>query len=98
MSGSTAWLSHSAAPRLTSIMTRRFSGVGAARKGARRETIPLTPGAVPGVSIPCVRYRDRAKVPGGTPANHLDQTTIAHLPGHKTAKAISASNADAESK
>ena len=35
---------------------------------------------------------------GGTPANHLDQTTIAHLPGHKTAKAISASNADAESR
>ena len=32
------------------------------------------------------------------PANHLDQATAAHLPGHKTAKAMSASNADAESK
>src|SRR6267378_4281116 len=29
MYGSTAWLSHSAAPRLTSIMTRRSSGVAA---------------------------------------------------------------------
>jgi len=35
---------------------------------------------------------------GGRPANRLDQATIAHPPGHKTAKAISASNADAESK
>jgi hypothetical protein len=36
--------------------------------------------------------------PGGRSANRLDQATIAHPPGHKTAKTISASNADAESK
>ncbi len=36
--------------------------------------------------------------PVGRSANHLDQATIAHLPGHKTAKAIWASNADAESR
>jgi hypothetical protein len=32
-----------------------------------------------------------------TPANHLDQATTAHQPGQQTAKAISASTADAES-
>jgi len=35
--------------------------------------------------------------PGGSPANHLDQGRIAHPLGQKTAKAISASNTDAES-
>ena len=35
---------------------------------------------------------------GGRPANHLDQTTTAHQPGQQTAKAISSSNADAESR
>jgi len=34
----------------------------------------------------------------GRPTNHLDQATIANLPGHETAKAIWASNADAESR
>jgi hypothetical protein len=36
--------------------------------------------------------------PGARPANHLDQATIAHLPGHKTAKAIWASSTGAESR
>jgi hypothetical protein len=70
---------------------------GAARKRRAPRTISLTGGlslGCPRVSIPCVRHRDRARVSG---ANHLDQARIAHLPGHKTAKAISASNADAES-
>ena len=71
---------------------------GAARKRRAPRNHSANPGSCPRVSIPWVRYRDRARVPGGTPANHLDQTTIAHLPGHKTAKAISASNADAESR
>jgi len=42
------------------------------------------------------RHRDRARIPA-RPANHQDQATIANLPGHKTAKAISAANTDAES-
>src|SRR5262249_491048 len=33
---------------------------------------------------------------GGRLANHLDQVTTAHPPGHQTAKAISASSTDAE--
>ena len=36
--------------------------------------------------------------PGCRPANHLDQATIANPPGHKTARAIWASKADAESR
>ena len=47
-------------------------------------------------------FRESGTVTGpgsrGRSANHLDQTTIAHQPGRKTAKAISASTADAESR
>jgi hypothetical protein len=66
------------------------------RKGARRETIPPTGRAVPG-SV----SRERGTVTGpgsrGSQANHLDQTTAAYPTGHKTAKTVSASDADAES-
>jgi hypothetical protein len=66
-------------------------------KGACRETIPLTGELSPGQHS--VRpVPSPGPGPGGRPANHLDQARIAHLLGHKTAKAISASNADAESK
>jgi hypothetical protein len=65
-------------------------------KGARRETIPPTGRAVPGSA-----FREPGAVTGpgsrGSPANHLDQATMAHQPGQQTAKAISASAADAES-
>jgi hypothetical protein len=66
-------------------------------KCARRETIPPTGRAVPG-SV----SREPGTVTGpgsrGSPANHLDQTTAAYPPGHKTVKTVSASNADAESR
>ena len=42
MYGSTAWLSHSAAPRLTSIMTRRFSGVALTASSRRKPPIVFT--------------------------------------------------------
>ncbi len=42
MYGSTAWLSHSAAPRLTSIMTRKFSGVALAASSRRKPPIVFT--------------------------------------------------------
>jgi hypothetical protein len=54
----------------------------------------------PGPQAPDGRSADIVTGPGsrGQAVNHLGQVTIAHRPGRKTVKAISASIADAESK
>jgi hypothetical protein len=72
------------------------SGPRRYRKGHSRRTAQT---GIEGPHAPdgrSAQHRDRARVPG-RPANNQDQATIANLPGHKTAKAISAANTDAES-